>query len=339
MIDPRSRAWPGSTGTLTHSLMTNPLLDIARLGGTTMGTSWSVSLALPRSRDLHPLHAGIQAQLDRVVAQMSTWEPTSNLSRYNRAAAGSWHPLPAQTRQVLACAQQVAAASNGAFDPTLGPLVALWGFGAHAAARGRPDAQAVEATRARCGWQKLQWQGDVLLQPGGLELDLSAIAKGFGVDEVVRWLQGQQIGAALVEVGGELHGYGRKPDGQPWRVLVESAPEEDARTPTPPRVLELDGRAIATSGDRWHHYQQDGEQISHSVDPRSGRPVQRAAAAVTVVAADAMHADAWATALTVLGRDAGLELATRLGFAARFLERSADGPLETLSPAFQALLP
>mgnify|MGYP000844825839 CR=1 FL=1 len=322
-----------------HLLMTNPQLDIARLGGTTMGTSWSVSLTVPRSRDLHPLHAGIQAQLDRVVAQMSTWEPTSDLSRYNRAAAGSWHPLPLQTRQVLAAAQDVAAASDGAFDPTLGPLVALWGFGAHAAARSRPDPQILAATRARCGWQRLQWQGDALLQPGGLELDLSAIAKGFGVDEVVRWLQDQHVSAALVEVGGELHGYGRKADGQPWRVLVESAPEEDVRTPTPPRVLALDGKAIATSGDRWHHYQQDGEPISHSVDPRSGLPVQRAAAAVTVVADNAMHADAWATALTVLGRDAGLELATRLQLAARFLQRSSEGPVETLSPAFQALLP
>lgn len=312
--------------------------DIASLGGTTMGTNWSARLVVPRQRDLHPLHAGIQAQLDAVVAQMSTWEADSDISRYNRAPAGSWCALPVQMRAVLACAQAVAAASDGAFDPTVGPLVALWGFGAHAAPRALPDQQALEATRVRCGWQRLQWQEACLLQPGGLELDLSAIAKGFGVDEVVRWLRAQGIVAALVEVGGELHGYGHKPDGQPWRVLVESAPEEDAATTTPPRVLALDDKAVATSGDRWHHYRQDGMQISHSLDPRSGRPVQRAAAAVTVVAADAMHADAWATALTVLGREAGLALATRLGLAARFLERSETGPRESLSPAFETLL-
>ena len=319
--------------------MTDALFDIASLGGTTMGTTWSVKLVVSRRCELHALHAGIQARLDRVVAQMSTWEPDSDLSAYNRATAGSWCTLPEETRRVLRCAQQVAAASGGAFDPTIGPLVALWGFGAHAGPRGTPDDTRLATTRARCGWQRLQWQHDALLQPGGLELDLSAIAKGFGVDEVVRWLQAQRITAALVEVGGELHGYGRKPDGQPWRVLVESAPEDDAGTPGPPRVLVLDGDAVATSGDRWHRYQQHGEQLSHSLDPRSGRPVQRAAAAVTVVAAEAMLADAWATALTVLGSTAGLALATRLGLAARFLERGEHAPVETLSPAFQALLP
>ena len=239
---------------------------------------------------------------------------------------------------MLACAQAIAAASEGAFDPTLGPLVALWGFGAHAGERRQPDANTLQATRDRCGWQRLQWQDDALLQPGGLELDLSAIAKGFGVDHVAAWLRAQGIAAALIEVGGELAGYGRKPDGQPWRVLVESAPEEDAHTETPPRVLALDGLAVATSGDRWHQYQADGEAYSHSLDPRTGMPVRQVAAAVTVVADDAMHADAWATALTVLGRERGMALAEREGLAARYLQRAAEGPREFLSSAFQRLL-
>ncbi|WMJ68148.1 FAD:protein FMN transferase [Stenotrophomonas sp. 24(2023)] len=318
--------------------MTDTPLDIARLGGTTMGTTWRASLALPHQRDLHPLHAGIQARLDEVVAQMSTWERDSDLSRYNHADAGQWYPMPAEARTVLACAQAIAAASEGAFDPTVGPLVALWGFGAHAGPRHVPDDATLQATRARCGWQRLRWRDDALLQPGGLELDLSAIAKGFGVDHVAAWLRGQGIGAALIDVGGELAGYGRKPDGQPWRVLVESAPEEDARSDAPPRVLALDGKAVATSGDRWHQYQADGVAYSHSLDPRSGRPVRQAAAAVTVVADDAMHADAWATALTVLGRRAGMALAEREGLAARYLERTAQGPQEHLSSAFQRLL-
>jgi len=318
--------------------MTDTSLDIARLGGTTMGTTWSVSLVAPRQRDLHPLHAGIQARLDAVVAQMSTWEPGSDLSRYNRAPAGQHCVLPAETRHVLACAQAIAAASDGAFDPTVGPLVALWGFGAHAGPRALPSTDVLQATRERCGWQRLQWQGDALLQPGGLELDLSAIAKGFGVDHVAAWLRSQQIDAALIEVGGELAGYGCKPDGQPWRVLVESAPEEDAGTDTPPRVLALHGKAVATSGDRWHQYQADGQAYSHSLDPRTGMPVRQVAAAVTVVADDAMHADAWATALTVLGQAAGMALAERERLAVRYLQRSANGPQEHLSSAFQRLL-
>lgn len=327
-------------GFMHETTMTAPSLELARLGGTTMGTTWSVRLSVPHARDLHALHAGIQDRLDAVVAQMSTWEPQSDISRYNRADAGQWIEVPEQMRTVLEAALSVAAASDGAFDPTVGPLVALWGFGAHAGPRRPPDHRALALTRERCGWQRIACDARGVLQPGGAELDFSAIAKGFAVDDVAAWLHGHDVPAALVEVGGELHGYGTKPGGDPWRVLVESAPEEDGCTPTPPRVITLQGNAVATSGDRWHQYSGDEGALSHSLDPRSGRPVQRAAAAVTVVAGSAMLADAWATALTVLGREDGLALATRRGLAVRYLEhaRTGQAPVETMSPAFEALL-
>ncbi len=311
--------------------------DIATLGGQTMGTTWSVKLAAARSRDLHPLHAGIQRQLDRVVAQMSTWEAGSDISRYNRADAGSQHALPEDFWQVLHAAHAIARQSDGAFDPTIGPLVALWGFGAEAGQQRAPDAVTLAATAARCGWQRLQLDdtSQTALQPGGLHLDLSAIAKGYGVDLVSRWLRAQGINAALVEVGGELHGYGRKPDGQAWRVLVETAPEEDASADYPPRVLALNDLAVATSGDRWHHYEYDGNSYSHTLDPRQHAPVTDAAAAVTVIHREAMSADAWATALTVMGATAGLAFAEAHGLAARFVQRGGEGPVETLSTAFQ----
>ena len=303
-----------------------------------MGTTWQVTLVAAPSRDLHPLHAGIQAQLDTVVAQMSTWEAGSNISRFNAAPADTVLSLPESFGHVLRAALDIAALSGGAFDPTIGPLVALWGFGAHAHARRLPDASLLDATRARCGWQRLSLRGNQLTQPGGLELDLSAIAKGFAVDAVSAWLRSQDISAALVEVGGELHGYGTKPDGQPWRVLVESEPEADAAADHPPRVLALDDIAVATSGDRWHHYAADCVQYSHTLDPRTGSPVTRAAAAVTVVADDAMHADGWATALTVMGLQQGLAFAGEHNLATRFVTRTADGIEEHLSPAFQRLL-
>ena len=314
--------------------------DIAALGGHTMGTTWSVKLVVPRDRDLHPLHAGIQAQLDRVVAQMRTWEPGSDISRYNRAASGHWQALPDDFWRVLLAAHAVAERSGGAFDPTVGPLVALWGFGADARHRDPPDAAQVARVAAHCGWQRLQLdaQAQALLQPGGLQLDLSAIAKGYGVDAVSRWLHGQGIEAALVEVGGELHGRGRKPDGQPWRVLVESAPDEDAGSGQPPRVLALDDLAVATSGDRWHRYEHDGVSYSHTLDPRRHAPVARAAAAVTVLHREAMLADAWATALTVMGAEQGCAFADAHGLAARFLQRGTEGPVETLSRGFRQQL-
>ena len=311
--------------------------DIATLGGQTMGTTWSVKLAAARSRDLHPLHAGIQQQLDRVVAQMSTWEAGSDISRYNRADAGSRHALPEDFWQVLHAALAIAQQSDGAFDPTIGPLVALWGFGADAGQQRVPDAATLATTAARCGWQRLQLDdaSQSALQPGALHLDLSAIAKGYGVDLISRWLRSQGISAALIEVGGELHGYGRKPDGQPWRVLVETAPEEDASADYPARVLALDDLAVATSGDRWHRYEHEGIRYSHTLDPRQHAPVTDAAAAVTVIHREAMSADAWATALTVMGATAGLAFAEAHGLAARFVQRGGEGPVETLSTAFQ----
>ena len=314
------------------------LRSVASLGGETMGTRWSVRLVARAGTDLHALHAHIQQPLDLVVAQMSTWLPGSDISRYRAAAAGTWLPLPEHFQRVLDCALEVASASGGAFDPTIGPLVDLWGFGSAGNARRVPDAEAIERERSRGGWQRLQRRADghELLQPGGLQLDLSAIAKGYGADLVAEQLRARGIDAALVEVGGEIRVYGRKPDGDGWRVLVESALDEEARPDEmPARVLVLDDAAVATSGDRWHRFEQDGQRYAHTIDPRTGRPVVDAAASVTVVAADAMHADAWATALTVLGADAGLALASARGLAARFVVRDGDAVRESMTDAFK----
>lgn len=309
--------------------------SIADLGGETMGTTWRMRLSAPRTRALRPLHDGIQTRLDAVVAQMSPWEPDSDISRYNRAAPGTWHVLPPDLLAVLHAALDIAAASDGAFDPTLGPLVDLWGFGAGGARPGVPDPVALDAARPHCGWRRIELDasGTRLRQPGGLQLDLSAIAKGFGVDAVTAWLREAGIDGALVEVGGELRGHGRRPDGECWRVLVEAIADADEA----PCVLPLDACAVATSGDRWHRFEHDGRRYSHSIDPRSGAPVADAAAAVTVVAGDAMRADAWSTALTVLGPEAGLALAARHGLAARFAQRGADGPVYRATPAFERL--
>lgn len=316
---------------------------IATLGGDTMGTTWSVRLTAARNADLHALHVGIQARLDRVVAQMSTWDPASDISAYNRADGGTWQRLPDEFHRVLSCALQIAEASDGAFDPTIGSLVGLWGFGADAARGDAPSVSERDAARSAVGWRRIGLRDGEVLQPGGVRLDLSAIAKGFGADLVVAGLREAGISGALVEVGGELHGSGRKPDGSPWRVLVEAGPEEDDHS-LEPRVLELDGLAVATSGDRWHHHTRRDEhgnehRYTHTLDPRSGAPVEHAPVAVSVVARDAMHADAWATALTVLGENAGMALAEREGLAVRYLSRDGDGRLrEVMTDAFRMRL-
>lgn len=301
-----------------------------------MGTSWSVTLAAPTGVDPHPLHAGIQQQLDIVVAQMSTWEADSDLCRFNRAPAGTWHVLPGELFTVLQCALDIARESDGAYDPSIGPLAEAWGFGAHGGGHRIPDAHALALARSRVGWQRivLEPAEQRAFQPGGADLDLSAIAKGYGVDQVVEYLRTTGIASALVEVGGELRGYGRKPDGNPWRVLVEASPDDDDALGEA-RVIELDDLAVATSGDRWHRFEQDGQRYAHTLDPRTGTPLHEAPAAVTVVATKAMHADAWATALTVMGAQAGLAFAHKHGIAARFVTRTDDGTKEDMTPSFE----
>ncbi|WP_425481306.1 FAD:protein FMN transferase [Luteimonas gilva] len=297
------------------------VLAVDALGGETMGTTWSVKLVAPGA-SLRALHDAVQARLDGIVAQMSTWLEDSDLSRFNAAQAGSWIALPEELFAVMRCALEIAEASGGAFDPTVGPLVDLWGFGPAGRSAAVPDDRRIEAVRRRIGWQRLALRADTreALQPGDVRVDLSAIAKGYAVDAVVRDLRARGIGSALVEVGGELYGYGRKPDGAPWRVLVETDPERDDGEP---QVLRLSGNAVATSGDRWHRYRDGDGEYAHTIDPRTGKSAARAPVAVTVVADEAMRADAWATALTVMGAEAGSAFARERGLAVRFVAADA----------------
>ncbi|ALN79766.1 apbE family protein [Lysobacter antibioticus] len=304
------------------------------LDGITMGTRWSVKL-IARASALPMLERGIQARLDQVVAQMSTWEAGSDLSRYNRSAAGSVQTLPAEFAEVMAAALALADDSDGAYDPTVGPLVDLWGFGPAGARAYAPDARTIADAQTRVGWRRLRFDAAArtLEQPGGAYVDLSSIAKGYGVDRVADYLLEQGIADCLVEVGGELRGHGRKPDATPWRVAVErpGGSEDEAAA-----VIALDGLAIATSGDYRRFFDADGRRYSHTLDPRSGRPIAHALASVTVLHAQCMQADALATALTVLGAQAGMAYANRHGLAALFVLREGEGFVTRTTPAFVA---
>jgi len=309
---------------------------LQQLGGQTMGTTWSLRFDNPRMLPLDAVRSAVEAALARVVAQMSHWAPDSDLARFNRAPAGSMHRLAPEFAQVLACALQWAEASGGALDPTVGPLVALWGFGPE----GDPDppvpaADAIHRTRARCGWQRLRFHaaGALLLQPGGLTLDFSGIAKGFAVDHVVESLLALGLADLLVEVGGELRGVGRRPGGSAWTVQV-AAPEDGCDLALPP--IALTDMAVATSGDRWHRRAHSGRHWSHTIDPRTGEPVGHALASVSVLHAQCMQADALATVLTVLGPAAGPAFAEAHEVAALFFERGPAGLRVHASPAFQA---
>lgn len=311
---------------------------LQRLSGETMGTTWSVTVQADATA-LPALQRGIQARLDTVVAQMSTWEPDSDLSRFNAASAGTRQPLPPEMQQVMQAALALAEDTDGAFDPTVGPLVNLWGFGPDGG-RMAPDAGRLAATRARVGWQQLQLDPNgVMTQPGGVYVDLSGIAKGYGVDQVAGFLREQNVPAFLVEVGGELRSHGRKPDRTVWRVAVEQpSPDDLDPAASTPAVIALDGMAMATSGDYRHFFDEHGQRYSHTIDPRSGRPVAHGLASVTVLHHDCMQADALATALTVLGPEQGWEYARRHKLAALLVWHDGTGFDSRMTPAFQAAL-
>jgi thiamine biosynthesis lipoprotein len=283
----------------------------------------------------------LQLHLDGVVAQMSHWERGSSLSRFNDAPAGSWHTLPQDFFTVLTYGLEVANKTGGAYDPCAGALVNCWGFGARSR-YDEPNFYAPENARIQPILQRrdrervaLDATGRRAFQPGQVQLDLSSIAKGFAVDALAVTLGMHGIHHFLVEVGGELRGAGLKPDGQPWWVALEGVPDAGDGEPV---VVALHGLSVATSGDYRRYFQHQGQRASHTLDPRTGHPIDNGVASVTVLHQECMAADALSTALTVLGPQDGMRFAEQEGLAARFLVRRGVGLDELCSPAFKELL-
>jgi len=306
----------------------------AALAGATMGTTWSARLALPAGVTEASARQGIQAALDQVVAQMSTWEADSDITRYNRAESG-WQTLPPEFFHVLHHALMLAEDSGGAYDPTVGPLVNAWGFGPHQRAFEPPSPAAIQTALDRCGWRRVPLDQDrrAAWQPGGVYLDLSSIAKGYGVDRAAMALDALGITDYLVEVGGELRARGKRPDGQSWRVAIEVPDASDDHA----LALPLHNCSIATSGDYRRHAGDGDARYAHTIDPRTGHPVRNAVASVTVLHPICMQADALATVLTVLGEAEGLAYARRHGLAALFIVRGEDAWRVVATPQFEAL--
>jgi FAD:protein FMN transferase len=282
-----------------------------------MGTVWRVRFAGSDTG----VEEAIVARLATLVAELSHWRPDSALSRFNRAPAGTWVPLPPDLAQVVAAGLAVAAASGGAFDPAIGRLVDLWGHGPPGP-QPPPSSAALTAARAASGWRRLAFDAPArrLRQPGGCALDLSGIAKGHAADALAATLGDLGVRHALIEVGGELVGRGLKPNGDPWWVDLETP------GPAPPLRVALHQGAVATSGSYIRG--------QHTIDPRTGAPTTSDVVAASVLHASAMYADAWASALCVLDAGAAIALADSHALAARVV--TATG--ERLSQALAAML-
>lgn len=329
---------------------------IAAFDGKIMGTGYSVlttgqhdmqaDMQADAQAGVQPgegLGQRIHAVLQDVDTHMSTWRNDSELSRFNASEGGDWQPMTSRTLDVIAHALQTSRASEGAFDATVEPLVSLWGFGAQATGSGtgstssRPTREAISRTLGQIGFDAI----DVDLAAGAVrkhtttaQLDLSGIAKGHAVDRLTELLDLEGHENYLVEVGGELRSKGRKPDGSGWRVAIER-PEVGRRGVY--KAVDLDNRAIATSGNYRNFFDHNGTRYSHSIDPRTGQPVNHALASVSVIADTTMQADALSTALMIMGPEQGMAFAEQHQVTAHMITREGKALVEHHSPLFATL--
>lgn len=288
-----------------------------------MGTRYTAVFFSTTSVDEAAVAAGLFGLVDKVDQQMSSWKPDSDLNRLNRAPAGQWHSVPEELFCVLATALRVGEQSHGAFDIGVGDLVNAWGFGA---TNPHPDKQQIFALQERTYSSttdliELDYPNKRIRKRGAVTLDLCGIAKGYGVDELARCLDGFGVESYLVGIDGEMRARNLKPDGRAWTIAIER-PVRGVREAM--SVMEIRDCAIATSGDyrRWTEF--EGAQYAHTMNPLSGRPCCNRLTAVTVQASSCMLADAWASALLVLGENAGVALAQERGMDALFVLRDGE---------------
>lgn len=307
-----------------------------RLEGPIFGTGFHVTFYGDYDDDqLAEIEGSVKAALDRVDQLMSTYKTGSELSRFNRAPVGEPFQLSPQTAEVIREAIRVGDMSAGAFDVTVGAAVNLWGFGPDKHPDRVPDDDAIAKALKEVDYQALKLDGNTLTKTKPVYVDLSGIAKGYGVDAVARALDDLGVQRYLVEVGGEIRTRGSKPGDEPWRIAVEK-PVSNERSVQ--RIIELDDSAVATSGDYRNYFESDGKRYSHTIDPRTGRPIKHHLVSVTVITSDCMTADALATAIDVMGPDAGYAMAERENLAVYLVVKTPDGFETRSSTAFQRYL-
>ena len=303
-----------------------------QFAGQTMGTTYSVVL-IPESqggRQVNPaaLQAEVDRELGRINKLMSTYDASSQLSQLNAHPVGKFFVVDPDLYAVLQASQELARLSNGAMDVTVGSLVNLWGFGPDYADNKPPSDSEISLVRENMGYQALDIDIEHyrVRRTKAFHIDLSSIAKGFAVDQIRDLLRRRGHDDFLVEIGGELFASGRINSARQWQVAIE-APVVDSRSIQ--TTLPLQDMAMATSGDYRNYFDWQGKRYSHTIDPRSGYPVEHQLVSVTVIAASAMDADGWATAISVLGLKQGMQLANAQQLAVLAIIETDSG-LETI---------
>ncbi|WP_329911284.1 FAD:protein FMN transferase [Serratia quinivorans] len=338
------RAW-AMKGLMTTVALSATLLltgcgpEQVNLDGKTMGTSYSVRYV---TGDDTPSAGKMQAEIDKrlelVNDQMSTYRPGSELSRFNASrAVDKPFPVSAATTEVVLEALRINRVTDGALDVTVGPLVNLWGFGPEGRPDKVPSAAELERRRAWTGIDKLSVQGNALVKSiPELYVDLSSIAKGYGVDVIAQYLQSQQVKNYMVDIGGEVRTRGHNGEKKPWRIAIErptAGMEQKAQL-----VIQPGEMSIATSGDYRNYFEQDGVRYSHTIDPVTGKPIHHHLVSVTVLSPTCMAADGLSTGLNVLGPERGMALANLMGIPVFMIVKTTKGFEERYSEAFKPYL-
>lgn len=304
-----------------------------------MGTYYRVTVADTVS-NRESLTSGVEATLDNVDRLMSTYRDDSGLSQLNRHENADWFAVSMETARVISTSIEVSKMSDGALDITVGPLVNLWHFGPDRTKEDDvPTEEQIATAKVRVGIDNIEVRIDpptVRKKRPDIYIDLSSIAKGYAVDRVCEYLRGKGYKNFLVDIGGELKGEGYKTAGKSWRVAIE-APLIDRREIE--RVVPLENLAMATSGDYRNYFEVDGVRYCHIIDPRTGRPVTHRLASVSVLDPNCVKADAWATALFVLGNEEGFDCAVDHDLTALFIIKEEKGFVERATPAFEKRFP
>lgn len=314
--------------------------DAMVLEGKTMGTVWRVSLAGVEAGRRAALQQRIQQRLDADDAELSTWKPTSVLSRFNQSRATTPQPVSENMADIVTIALRIGKKTSGAMDITVGPLVNLWGFGPDKQPSHIPDDSQIAAAKALTGLQHLrviqggegQWlQKDL----PGLYVDLSTVGEGFATDHLARLMEQEGINNYLVSVGGAVLSRGMNAQNQPWRVAIQKP--TDRENAVQARV-DLQGHGISTSGSYRNYYELDGKRLSHIIDPATGRPIEHKLVSATVIATTALEADGWDTGLMVLGTEKAKALAIKEKLAVYLITREGDRFVSWMSPQFSAFI-
>ena len=313
-----------------------------KLAGKTMGTTYHITVIGGYFTAVAPLQKAIDERLAAINASMSTFQPDSEISRFNRLQGDNTpFPVSADFQAVIKVSRELFHITDGAWDGTLDPLIDLWGFGRTKRPEDRvPSAQDIQALLPRVGFQQIVMDAEGRLSKthASVSLDLASVAKGYGVDAVAALIRERGFTDYLVEIGGEVYAAGVRPDGQPWRIGINK-PDPEAPFDQVYRVVQLQDQAFATSGDYRNYFDIDGHRYAHILDPRTGYPVSNGVVSVSVTAETCALADGLATAIEVMGAPAGIALVNRLpGVECLIITRDDQNRLhDSASQGFQTV--